>query len=85
MPISDISQLQAATATPAAANPGAKLGQDAFLKLMTTQLKNQDPFEPMDNGEFLSQIAQFGTVTGIDDLKETFGDFANSMKSNQAA
>ena len=35
---------------------------------MITQFKNQDPFEPMDNGEFLGQLAQFSTVNGIDSL-----------------
>jgi flagellar basal-body rod modification protein FlgD len=61
-----------------------ELGQDAFLKLMTTQLSNQDPFEPMDNGEFLAQIAQFGTVNGVNKLNESFQDFASSLQSSQA-
>ena len=39
------------------------LGQEDFLKLMTTQLQNQDPFAPMENGEFIAQMAQFSTVT----------------------
>ena len=34
------------------------LGQDDFLTLMITQFQNQDPFEPMDNGEFLGQLAR---------------------------
>ena len=40
--------------------------QDEFLTLMLAQLENQDPFEPMDNGEFLAQLAQFTTATGIE-------------------
>ena len=82
--INDVSQLQNNTALASSAKPGSQLGQDEFLKLMTTQLQNQDPFEPMDNGEFLSQIAQFGTVNGITDLKDSFSGFADSMQSNQA-
>ncbi len=39
------------------------LGQNDFLKLMT-QLQNQDPMEPMENGEFMGQMAQFSTVSG---------------------
>ncbi|MEZ4523627.1 MAG: flagellar hook capping FlgD N-terminal domain-containing protein [Thermomicrobiales bacterium] len=35
------------------------LGQDAFLQLLVTQLQNQNPLEPMDNFEFISQVAQF--------------------------
>ena len=61
-----------------------ELGQDEFLKLMTTQLGNQDPFEPMDNGEFLAQIAQFGTVNGVNELNTSFNDFASSLQSSQA-
>lgn len=61
-----------------------ELGQDEFLKLMTTQLGNQDPFEPMDNGEFLAQIAQFGTVNGVNELNESFTDFSSSLQSSQA-
>ena len=44
------------------------LGQSDFLKLMTTQLQNQDPFAPMDNGDFIAQMAQFSTVTGIEEV-----------------
>jgi len=60
------------------------LGQDAFLKLMTTQMTHQNPMEPMKNGEFLSQMAQFGTVSGIQDLQDSFKNFAQSITSDQA-
>jgi flagellar basal-body rod modification protein FlgD len=60
------------------------LGQEQFLKLMTTQMTHQDPSSPMQNGEFLTQIAQFGTVSGIQDLQKSFGDFASSISSSQA-
>lgn len=59
------------------------LGQDQFLKLMTTQMTHQDPTKPMQNGEFLSQMAQFGTVSGIQDLQQSFKDFATSINSDQ--
>jgi flagellar basal-body rod modification protein FlgD len=61
-----------------------ELGQDQFLSLMIAQLKNQDPMQPMQNGEFLSQMAQFGTVSGIQDLQKSFGSLASSLQSNQA-
>jgi len=60
------------------------LAQGDFLKLMVTQLNNQDPLEPMDNGDFLGQIAQFSTVTGIEGLQTSFEDFASSLSSDQA-
>lgn len=60
------------------------LGQEQFLKLMTAQMTHQDPTKPMQNGEFLSQMAQFGTVSGIQDLQQSFKDFAASIGSDQA-
>ena len=62
----------------------ATLSQDQFLKLMTTQMTHQDPSEPMKNAEFLSQMAQFGTVSGIQDLQQSFANFATSINSDQA-
>lgn len=56
-----------------------ELGQEEFLKLMTTQLANQDPLKPMENGEFLGELAQFSTVTGIEELSASFETLAQSM------
>mgnify|MGYP000538832880 CR=1 FL=1 len=61
-----------------------ELGQEQFLKLMTTQLTHQDPTKPMENGDFLAQMAQFSTVEGIGDLNESFQTFAGSMTSSQS-
>ncbi len=61
-----------------------ELGQDQFLELMVTQLTHQDPTNPMENGDFLAQMAQFSTVEGITGLQESFETFAASMTSNQA-
>ena len=60
-----------------------ELGQEDFLMLMTTQLKNQDPLKPADNAEFMSQLAQFGAVEGIDGLKTEIQKLAGSLVSNQ--
>ena len=62
----------------------AELGQEDFLKLMTTQLQNQDPMAPMENGDFLAQIAQFSTVSGIQELQGSFEKLSQSLVSNQA-
>ena len=70
-----------------AQQPAAKkdsIGQDEFLKLMTTQLNNQDPLKPMEGGEFFSQIAQFSSVAGIQELQKSFSQVASAMLSNQA-
>jgi flagellar basal-body rod modification protein FlgD len=61
-----------------------ELGQEEFLNLMLTQLKNQDPFKPMESGEFLGQLAQFGTVQGLAGLQTSFDSLATSLVSNQA-
>lgn len=60
-----------------------ELGQEDFLKLMITQFRNQDPFEPMDNGAFLGQLAQFGTVNGIEQLNGAFASLSSSIQSEQ--
>ena len=60
-----------------------ELGQQDFINLMITQLRNQDPFEPLQSGEFIGQLAQFGTVSGIGELKDTVSDLASSLISNQ--
>lgn len=44
------------------------LGQQDFLALLVTQLKNQDPLNPMDNEAFVAQLAQFSTVSGITEM-----------------
>ena len=61
-----------------------ELGQAEFLELMTAQLKFQDPLQPMENGEFLAQMAQFGTVSDINELNSAFSDMSAAFQSNQA-
>ena len=60
------------------------MGADDFLALMIAQMKNQDPTKPMDNMAFMSQLAQFGTVGGIQDLNTAFGDLNTSLTGSQA-
>ena len=49
------------------------LDQSDFLALMTAQLKNQDPTKPVDNAEYVSQLAQFSAVTGISQTNTAIG------------
>lgn len=72
---------QATAAGSSAATAG--LGQSDFLTLMMAQMKAQDPMKPMDSSEFLSQLAQFSTVSGIETLNKSFAAFSDSMKSTQ--
>ena len=62
-----------------------QLGQADFLKLMTTQLQNQDPFTPMDNADFIAQMAQFSTVTGITDMGETLKGMSDQLQEFRIA
>ncbi|MBN1238775.1 MAG: flagellar hook assembly protein FlgD [Gammaproteobacteria bacterium] len=60
-----------------------RLGQEQFLDLMVTQMRNQDPFKPMESGDFLGQLAQFGTVSGIGDMQKTLGELADAVRGQQ--
>lgn len=64
--------------------PSNELGQADFLELMMTQIQNQDPLNPMESDDFLSQMAQFGTVNGVNELNNSFSSLANSLQSSQA-
>lgn len=59
------------------------LGQADFLRLMTEQLKHQDPLKPLNNAEFLGQLAQFSTVQGIENMQGAMSAVANVMESDQ--
>ena len=61
-----------------------ELGQDAFLQLMITQMKNQDPLSPQSNSEFVAQLAQFSSVQGLEKLNTNFTGFTSGFQSNQA-
>ncbi len=61
-----------------------ELGQAEFMRLLVAQLNNQDPTKPMDNFEFLSQIAQFSTVSGIQDMQTSLSGLGESMVSTRA-
>lgn len=72
---------QASTET---AQSRGQLAQQDFMTLMITQFRNQDPFKPMENGEFLGQLAQFSTVSGIDSLNGAFAGLASAVQGEQA-
>src|SRR5450755_1727985 len=72
----------AAATAGASASDSASIG-DRFLKLLVTQLKNQDPLNPMDNAQLTSQLAQISTVTGISKLNDTMSALSASLGSNQ--
>lgn len=72
----------ATTGTPTNKKP-ENLGQADFMRLMTEQLKHQDPLKPLSNSEFIGQLAQFSTVQGISDLNTTVGGFTSALTGDQ--
>ncbi len=68
----------------ATAATAAEDQQNRFLTLLVTQLKNQDPLNPMDNAQMTSQLAQINTVTGIEKLNTTMSALLESLSGTQA-
>jgi len=77
----------ATSATSATANTNKSTSvtdaSDRFLKLLVTQMQNQDPLNPMDNAQVTSQMAQINTVTGIEKLNTTMGTMSASFTQMQ--
>lgn len=76
-------QTQNALANAQSKKKDQTLGIEEFLTLMTAQLKNQDPMKPLEGTEFISQLATFGTVSGVQEMKESMELLANSLRSTQ--
>lgn len=64
--------------------PNNQMGKDEFLKLLLTQLSHQDPTSPMDNNEFVAQMAQFSSLEQIHNMSEGFNKMAALMNNNDA-
>jgi flagellar basal-body rod modification protein FlgD len=81
------SSTSSSSSTPAAsdANITSQLGPSAFLKLLTTQLSNQDPLNPMDDTQSVSQLAQFSALQASDNLATSFSNFQSNFAVLQSA
>ncbi len=67
-----------------AAAPTARDVQDRFLTLLVTQMKNQDPLNPLDNAQLTTQLAQISTVTGIEQMHQTMKAVLDQIKGLEA-
>lgn len=84
MAISDTSSISGQNASSATGNTvSSQDNEQRFLKLLVTQLNNQDPLNPMQNAELTSQLAQMSTVTGIEKLNTTLSGLVNQTGANQ--
>lgn len=86
MAISDTSSITGQNAASAVGSSNGTSNVDSeqrFLKLLVTQLNNQDPLNPMQNAELTSQLAQMSTVSGIEKLNSTLSGLVNQTSSNQ--
>lgn len=61
-----------------------EMGKDEFMKLMITQMNNQDPLEPQGNAEYMAQLSQLSMVEGIQNLNKVTEGFISSLQSSQA-
>jgi flagellar basal-body rod modification protein FlgD len=64
-------------------NDGNSLGQDAFLKLLTTQLAHQDPLAPKEDGEFMAQLAQFSSLEKLTEISASIQELARLIADSQ--
>lgn len=69
---------------PRAERKGQTLGQDDFFELMIAQIQNQDPTQPLDSAQYVSQLAEFSSVRGIHELNGTLVDIRQSLHSLHA-
>jgi flagellar basal-body rod modification protein FlgD len=76
-------ELAHAKAANAANAKKTELGQDDFLQLMITQLKNQDPFKPLDPSQYVGQLAQFSSVSGLKEMNASLAGLTASLRGNQ--
>lgn len=58
-----------------------ELDQADFLRLLTTQLQNQDPTNPIDGQEFMAQMAQFSTLNAIIEMKTSLDSLISTLES----
>jgi flagellar basal-body rod modification protein FlgD len=83
MELRTLDELQLQTSASKTKKDASSLDQNDFMKLMLQQLKSQDPLNPADNTEFISQMAQLTSVSGISEMNENLAGLTKSLYSAQ--
>ena len=81
---SAVSSTSSSTTSTSTTSTSGVLGQDAFLKLLICQMQNQDPLNPMDNTEYVSQLAQFTSLEQMQEMNSTMEDMNTTYNNTQA-
>ncbi|MBI1831968.1 MAG: flagellar hook capping protein [Planctomycetes bacterium] len=86
--IASLASLNAPAATPntpaLSTSGGPKLGQADFMKLLMAQMQHQNPLDPQSGTEYMSQLAQFSTLQGINQLNQNFNNMVMLQSLNQS-
>jgi len=84
-PIYGAAPSSAAKNTTSTAGGFSSLGQADFVRLLTVQMQQQDPFDPVDNKEMLAQMAQFSSLSGINDVNSTLQQISTKLDALASA
>ncbi len=84
-PVENLSTGLAQPSPPGHTTREASLGKDAFMSLLLAELRNQDPLNPMDDTDFIAQLAQFNALEQLQDMNETLKEFLALQELSQAS
>jgi flagellar basal-body rod modification protein FlgD len=82
--MSTVDAVTSGTSTATTTKSAVQESEDRFLKLLVTQMRNQDPLNPLDNAEVTSQMAQLSTVSGIEKLNTALQAMSSSFAASQS-
>jgi flagellar basal-body rod modification protein FlgD len=74
-----IGQTPSTTTSEPSLNRSGGLGREAFLKLLITQLQHQDPTQPLEDGAFIAQLAQFSSLEQLTHIQKTLQDIGTAL------
>jgi flagellar basal-body rod modification protein FlgD len=85
LPARDTSSTSGSSSSAITQAAGGEMGKDQFVKLLVTEMQNQDPLNPMDGKELAVQLAQFSSVEQLMNVNTKLDDLASIMKAQQPA